>query len=119
MVLDTNALSTNDLRLSSPANLDSLYVQTLFGITHYSVSCTNGDIRLRGGTNRYEGRVEICNNNAWGTVCDDSWSTFDARVVCRQLGFSTIGTQLCKLTIIDPSLKWEIVYVCISKCKMM
>ena len=97
MVLDTNALSTNDLRLSSPANLDSLYMQTLFGITHYTVSCTNGDIRLRGGTNRYEGRVEICNNNAWGTVCDDSWSTFDARVVCRQLGFSTIGTQLCKL----------------------
>ena len=55
--------------------------------------CTNGDIRLRGGTNQYEGRVEICNNNAWGTVCDDSWSTSDARVVCRQLGFSSIGTH--------------------------
>ena len=55
--------------------------------------CTNGDIRLRGGTNQYEGRVEICNNSAWGTVCDDSWSTFDARVACRQLGFSSIGTH--------------------------
>ena len=57
-----------------------------------SGGCTNGDIRLRGSTTSYKGRVELCNNNAWGTVCDDSWSTFDARVACRQLGFSPIGT---------------------------
>ena len=56
--------------------------------------CTNGDIRLQGGTHKYEGRVEICNNNTWGTACDDSWSTSDARVVCRQLGYSPVGMQL-------------------------
>ena len=56
--------------------------------------CTNGDIRLQGGTHKYEGRVEICHNNIWGTACDDSWSTSDARVVCRQLGFSPIGMKL-------------------------
>ena len=54
-------------------------------------ACTNGDIRLRGGANSNEGRVELCSNNTWGTVCDDFWSAADARVVCRQLGFGSTG----------------------------
>ena len=44
-----------------------------------------------GGTNQYEGRVEICWNEVWGTVCDDFWSGFDAIVACRQLGYATTG----------------------------
>ena len=48
-------------------------------------SCIQGAIRLQGGTST-QGRVEICNSNIWGTVCDDLWSTVDARVACVQLG---------------------------------
>ncbi len=55
------------------------------------LACANGDIRLVGGANAREGRVEFCYNNVWGTVCDHSWTVPDANVVCRQLGFSPTG----------------------------
>ena len=57
----------------------------------YPACTVQGNIRLVGGTSELEGRVEFCNNNVWGTVCDDAWGVNDATVVCRQLGFSTSG----------------------------
>ena len=53
--------------------------------------CTHGMLQLANGIIDNEGRVEICYNNVWGTVCDNSWSSNDAKVVCRQLGYQTIG----------------------------
>ena len=49
-------------------------------------TCEEGDVRLMDGSDAKEGRVEICRNNMWGTVCDNGWDNEDARVICRQLG---------------------------------
>ena len=54
-------------------------------------NCTDGEMRLMGGGNQYQGRVEVCVNSAWGTVCSGSWSSTDAKVVCRYVGALTIG----------------------------
>ena len=55
-------------------------------------ACRNGDLRLQGSVIQGRGRVEVCRNNVWGTICHDFWNSADANVVCNQLGFSRFGT---------------------------
>lgn len=51
--------------------------------------CNDGDLRLvdRSDENStISGRLEICINNAWGTVCDNGFGRTEAAVACAQLG---------------------------------
>lgn len=54
-------------------------------------TCTDGQVRLMSGTTPLEGRLEICINRAWGTICSDGFSEDDAHVACNGLGLPFNG----------------------------
>ena len=55
-------------------------------------------MRLVDGSSPYEGRVEVCNNGQWGTICNRGyWNYQDAMVVCRQLGFAAAGNEIVNI----------------------
>ncbi|XP_050395591.1 deleted in malignant brain tumors 1 protein [Patella vulgata] len=49
-------------------------------------------VRLKNGLTRYQGRVEVFYNGIWGSICDDSFDSRDAVVVCKMLGFGAQAT---------------------------
>ncbi len=72
----------------------------------YIVSCVEGSVRIinedltlltqqpaqafiKDEVSR--GRVELCKNGNYRTICDSSWDNLDASVVCKQLNFSPFG----------------------------
>ena len=57
-------------------------------------NCSDGAVRLVGGASESEGRVELCLNSAWGTVCDDYWNREEASVICHQLGYQREGSTI-------------------------
>ena len=79
--------------LSSVVVLAALHLAVLVSTT-IAQSCGNGDLRLRGPfSTRLRGRMEVCYNNTWGTVCQTDFANRVlagrvAMVACRQLGFS-------------------------------
>lgn len=55
--------------------------------------CKEGSVRLSDGEGPNGGRVEVCLYGQWGPVCPTAWDTYDAAVVCGELGFSNIGKE--------------------------
>ena len=58
-----------------------------------STACDQNEIRLVGGENTLEGRVEVCDDSEWKTVCNRGWDDYEAKVVCTQLGYTENATR--------------------------
>lgn len=58
---------------------------------YYTFVDNNGAVRLVGGRDEREGRVEVFYEGQWGTVCGDLWGELETQVVCKQLNFFHAG----------------------------
>ena len=86
-----NGYSGNGFTCGEDMNEMSYSIKNLHSLSE----CSDGDVRLVGGNNTLEGRVELCQNNAYRTVCDDFWDELEAKVVCRQMGY--LGEGKCNV----------------------
>ena len=67
-------------------------------------TCSNdeeGDVRLIDGVSIYEGRIEVCTGGEWGTICNYNWDSREAVVICRQLGFPSVGVLASRIFMLN------------------
>ena len=87
-------------------HLDGLELHTS-PLPTVATNCTHGNVRLAGGLELTEGRVEVCVQGKWTGVCDSYWNYQDAFVVCRQLGYPATGSYL-RLIVLCSSMPPEL-----------
>ena len=55
--------------------------------------CEEGSLRLADCVIDNEGRIEVCLQGVWGSVCNASsgWTAIDSYVACKQLNLGASG----------------------------
>ncbi|XP_019863236.1 PREDICTED: deleted in malignant brain tumors 1 protein-like [Amphimedon queenslandica] len=77
----------NGLHEYSCSHYDDAAVACQLTDVKYS-TCTTGEVRLADGATEFEGRVEVCENRVWGSVCTVSSSNDgNAYTLCHELGY--------------------------------
>ena len=68
------------------------FITLFFPADFTSTDCVNnGEIHLVGGQTAQEGTVKICMNGTLGSICDNTWGYEETEVVCRELGYLSLG----------------------------
>ena len=72
---------------------------------HCTATCIEGELRLVEGETEWDGRLEVCLSQRWGTVGNDGWTEVNRQVVCNALGYDFTGmhTQVTKSQKLIPS----------------
>ena len=72
----------------------------------HAADLEDGDLRLRGGASHNEGRLEVYNENEWGTVCDDFFGRIDAKMACKQMGYTGAEAVLTDVAVATGRRFW-------------
>ena len=85
-------LKRNDNIFHLSTHIIYIYIYTyMYIIFLLAVDCVHGALRLAGSSVSHQGRVEVCQNNTWKTICSNFWGINETMVICRQLGYSANG----------------------------
>ncbi|CAH2096876.1 unnamed protein product [Euphydryas editha] len=81
----------NNIVKSVPVNIKRNLNKNL----HETIDTRRTSLRLVGGRNVNEGRIEIYHNGIWGSICPDGWTLYEASAICHHLalGFAEQALQ--------------------------